>query len=306
LARDSFYQQSKLMLECLPYVFQTNLFALKGGTAINFFIRNMPRLSVDIDLTYLPINERTTALGEIESELKEISKRVKSSLPNSKVAEPKDSNGMIHKLLVSQNGVEIKIETNPVIRSAVHEVEYREPAEKVQDEFEMSFEIPTLSFEDLYGGKICAALDRQHPRDLFDIKYLFDHEGITEKIRKTFIAYLISHKRPLHEVLKPNEIDISRPYQNEFSGMVNENVSLETLLEVRKRLISEINSDLTSNERLFLIGFQNTTPDWSLLDLNIKNLPSVRWKLLNLEKLKANNPKRHTELGNSLREKLNL
>lgn len=185
-------------------------------------------------------------------------------------------------------------------------MEYRELAEKVQDEFELTFEIPTLSFEDLYGGKMCAALDRQHPRDLFDIKYLFDHEGLTEKVRKTFIAYLISHKRPLHEVLKPNEIDISRAYENEFSGMVNEHVPLKTLTDVRKKLISEINSGLTNEERQFLVGFQSTTPDWSLLDVDIQNLPSVRWKLLNLEKLKSNNPKRHSELGAKLREKLNL
>jgi len=64
-----YYQQVVLLLDVLPIVGQETCFALKGGTAINLFVRNLPRLSVDIDLTYLPVQDRTTSLREVGSAL---------------------------------------------------------------------------------------------------------------------------------------------------------------------------------------------------------------------------------------------
>jgi len=60
-----FFRQAELLLQLLPFFSGEDIFALKGGTAINFFIRDLPRLSVDIDLAYLPINDRKKAIGEI-------------------------------------------------------------------------------------------------------------------------------------------------------------------------------------------------------------------------------------------------
>ncbi len=68
----------------------------------------------------------------------------------------------------------------------------------------MEMEIPVLSFADLYGGKICAALDRQHPRDLFDIKLLSEARGLNEEVSQAFVIYLASHNRPMSELLSPN------------------------------------------------------------------------------------------------------
>jgi predicted nucleotidyltransferase component of viral defense system len=58
-----FKTQADLLLRVIPHIEKEKLFALKGGTAINLFVRDMPRLSVDIDLTYLPFDDRKTAVS---------------------------------------------------------------------------------------------------------------------------------------------------------------------------------------------------------------------------------------------------
>ena len=60
-----FFKQVELLLRTLPYIAAEKCFALKGGTAINLFVRDMPRLSVDVDLTYLPVEPREESLGKI-------------------------------------------------------------------------------------------------------------------------------------------------------------------------------------------------------------------------------------------------
>lgn len=57
-------------------------------------------------------------------------------------------------------------------------------------------EANVLAFEDLYGGKLVAALDRQHPRDVFDVKMLYDNEGLTDDLFRTFFVYVVSSGRP--------------------------------------------------------------------------------------------------------------
>lgn len=77
----------------------------------------------------------------------------------------------------------------------------------VEKEFEKFADIKVISIGELFGGKTCAALDRQHPRDLFDVYHLFSGDGITDEIREGFIAALLGHKRPIHEMLNPNFLD---------------------------------------------------------------------------------------------------
>ena len=60
-------RQVQLLVRTLPLVAQEECFALKGGTAINLFYRNLPRLSVDIDLAYLPLADRAQSLAEIDA-----------------------------------------------------------------------------------------------------------------------------------------------------------------------------------------------------------------------------------------------
>ena len=294
------------MLECLPHIFPSPFFALKGGTAINFFVRNMPRLSVDIDLTYLPLNNRQSALEDIRKELENISSKINQNIQGAKAFVKKTNQGITQKVMVCRNGLNVKIEPNFILRETIHPIQNRDICDQVRDQFEFFYEAPILSFEDLYGGKICAALDRQHSRDLFDIKCLFENEGLTNRLRQSFIVYLLSNPRPIHEVLQPNEIDISETFNKEFLGMTRETIPIEELVTARSHLIKSINSTMTEQEKKFLVTFQNVEPDWPLFSIDIKNLPGIKWKLVNLKKLKSQNPSKHSFLSEQLMKKLGL
>ena len=76
---ESYRKQVELLLHVLPYVAEVECFALKGGTAINLFHDNMPRLSVDIDLTYIPIEDRKTALAGITAGLGQLQEALAKS-----------------------------------------------------------------------------------------------------------------------------------------------------------------------------------------------------------------------------------
>ena len=111
----------------------------------------------------------------------------------------------------------IKIEPNLIARGSVFSVEERTLVHKAQELFEKSMKVQSLSFADIYGSKLCAALDRQHPRDLFDVKLLLDNEGITDKTRTAFIVYLISHNPSLSSK-KPFGHSSIRPSSSMFNG----------------------------------------------------------------------------------------
>ena len=69
---DGYRKQVALLIRTMPFVATEKEFALKGGTAINLFVRDMPRLSVDIDLTYLPVADRATSRKAIDAGMKRI------------------------------------------------------------------------------------------------------------------------------------------------------------------------------------------------------------------------------------------
>jgi len=284
--KNQFYQQTELLVAILPFMTKDTNFALHGGTAINFFVRNMPRISVDIDLTYLRIDSRKTMIDVINEQLRIISNRISSSITEVQVEEIFDDEKNIFKLLVRRKNALVKIEPNQVIRGSLFGYEERDICQKAEEVFEKYATARILSFAGLYGSKICAALDRQHPRDIFDIKLLLENEGITEEVRKAFIVYLISHNRPMAELLAPNYKNIKTIYENEFSGMPLIDIRYEDLMEVRKSLVEQINKLLTENERAFLISFKEKKPDWGLLNIQgVQELPAVKWKLANLEKM---------------------
>ncbi len=282
-----FYRQANLVLDILPLIAKFDSFALKGGTAINYFIRDLPRLSVDIDLTYLPIEDRQTTLNSINTILDALSEEIADTISSISIA-PKinKTTQNIERLVIEQSGVTIKIEPNLIIRSSVYPPARMILGSAAGKYFEKSVKIQTLALEDLYGGKICASLDRQHPRDLFDIKLLLDNEGITYKIRTAFIIYLISHNRPMNELLNPTFQDISHQFTAEFRGMTFIPIALDELNHARKKLVTQLLSDLTKNEKQFIISVKSKKPQWDLIDVeHIKDLPAVKWKLLNLEKM---------------------
>lgn len=301
MQNDKYLKQAELLLRILPYVAREEVFALKGGTAINFFWRDFPRLSVDIDLAYTSVESRDISLINISDRLVSIEARIQNGFPQVHITQKKDREKIVG-LIINSSGSVVKIEVNTIIRGSVFPVVNKKLSDKVEKQFELTVSTNTLSFEDLLGGKICAALDRQHPRDLFDIKLLFDKEGLTERIRKAFIVYLISHNRPLVELLNPGIQDIKQVFENEFSGMTTEDVKLSELTDTRTELIKNIKASLTEDEIKFLLSFKNNKPQWDLLGVdNIKDLPGVRYKLLNINRM---NPEKHKQAYEKLRQYL--
>ncbi len=280
-----YYKQVQLLMQVLPFVAKQSCFALKGGTAINLFVREFPRLSVDIDLVYLPMKGRDEALQEISEALDTISTNLQTAFKDMKLTEAYKSKRDSLRLVVARNGVQIKVELSPVLRGTVYEPALMEVCESVEEEFGY-VETPVVALADLYAGKICAALDRQHPRDLFDVKGLLENEGLTDEIRKAFIVYLSSHNRPMAELLRPQYKDISAIYAGEFENMTQTVVPLDELVAVRERLVGLIHVGLTDDEREFLISFKNRKPNWDLLGLDgISQLPAIKWKQINLAKM---------------------
>lgn len=282
-----YYQQVQLLIRILPIIFKKSCFALKGGTAINLFVRDLPRLSVDIDLVYLPFEGRIESLKRIQQALSSIAEDLEKTVTGISIHKAFEDKNDALRLIVSLKGVRIKVELSPVLRGTVFEAELMDVNESVENQFGF-VEIPVVSMEDLYGGKICAALDRQHPRDLFDIRLLLDGEGLTETIRKTALVYIISHPRPISELLNPRLLDVSSIFENEFTGMTSKPVTLESLLDTRNELVKELKSRMTDEEKRFLLSFKSGKPEWDLLGLNnIDRLPAVQWKLINIKKMPA-------------------
>ncbi len=303
--KDVFKRQAGLLIAVVPYLKHGACFALHGGTAINMFYRDMPRLSVDIDLTVTDKGPRRQALETISSGLKAVASAVKKGIPGSVVQELKGADdGLVKKLFVRSGGVSVKIEPNQVIRGTLEQPLEMELCSSAQAEFEKYAAVTAVSFAEVYGSKICAALDRQHPRDLFDIMLLLENEGITEKIRKVFLVFLISHNRPMAELLKPNLKDLRAVYEREFEGMTSISVSHERLSETRNSLIKKINGEMTDKERKFLLSFKNMAPEWELLGTEgAGGMPAVKWKLENLAKMKS---EKHKNSADELKKILGI
>jgi predicted nucleotidyltransferase component of viral defense system len=283
---DLYRRQAGLLVRVLPFVAREDCFALKGGTAINLFLRDMPRLSVDIDLTYLPVAPRSESLAEIDAAMKRIAETARSGSPAEEITEtPPKGEKAVTRLLARGGGAQVKIEVTPVLRGCVYEPELRTVSPAVEDAFGFA-EIKVVSFADLYGGKIVAALDRQHPRDLFDVRDLLANEGIDDALRRAFIVYLLSHNRPMSEVIAPTRKYISREYSRGFQGMTAKPVTLDELTAAREALIASVIGHMPDGHRRFLVSFERGAPDWSLLGLDgVADLPAVRWRQQNLDKL---------------------
>ena len=117
---ERYRRQVELLVRTLPHVAQERCFALKGGTAINLFVRNLPRLSVDIDLTFLPVADRARSLADIEAALRRIAERIEGALPVARVQTGVlKEEGTVNKLFVRERGTRIKIEVTPVLRGCV-------------------------------------------------------------------------------------------------------------------------------------------------------------------------------------------
>jgi predicted nucleotidyltransferase component of viral defense system len=290
-----FTQQLELLVQILPELSTSTVFGLKGGTAINLFVQDLPRLSVDLDLVYLPIQDRETSLQGIHHDLERMNHALqKRGFRVQSVALRGTEYGC--KLIVSQAQKlenRVKLEVSPVLRGTVFETTLREAQPQVIQHFGYA-QVPVVSLPDLYAGKIMAALDRQHPRDLFDISKIFEQDLLSPvffpMLMQALMVYLISHDRPISEVLQPKFKDISNEYQNHFVGMTRVPVALEILLQARLELVQQIQHHLTASHKQFLLSFKALEPRWELLGVDhAPDLPAVKWKMQNLSKMPSKN-----------------
>ncbi|MFH0908204.1 MAG: nucleotidyl transferase AbiEii/AbiGii toxin family protein [bacterium] len=282
---DRYLNQVRLLLRCLPEVARQECFAMKGGTAINLFVRDMPRISVHIDLAYLPLKPRADALAEISGALRSIRKDIQSRVEGCVVNEMV-LGGHAMKLQVNGRDAVVIIEPNLIFRGAVYAPEKRELVPSAQRKCESYVSISTVALADLYGSKICAALDRQHPRDLFDVKLLLDDSGITADIRRAFVVYLAGHPRPMSELLDPRAQDIAGVFRDQFSGMTTDAITLEELIAVQHRLAKQVRAALDENEKAFLLSIKRGEPEWDRLGIpHLQELPALQWKVMNVQKM---------------------
>lgn len=290
----------QLLLAVAPAIFDTPALAMKGGTALNLFLQDMPRLSVDIDVVFVPTDlPREAALRAIGDELAAAQARVEALGFATSLRRSREGNEA--KLFVSGAGVEVKVEINFVFRGTVLPPERRTLVQTAQQLFAISVEVPVLAAPELYGGKLVAALDRQHPRDLFDVQLMMAGGGWSEALLDCFVVYLAGHNRPAHEVLFPNEKPLEAVFESEFVGMTSAPVRLDELVATRRRLMHELPRALLPRHRQFLLSVVRAEPAWDLLPYaHVERLPALQWKLQNLAKLKKNDRKfkqQHDELA---------
>lgn len=286
--RSSVYAQKvELLLRLIPIVMEEEVFAIHGGTAINLFLKDLPRYSVDIDLTYIPLADRQTSLDDINMHLNVIAEKAKKAFKGMHIV----PNFSTCKLLCEYRGKQVKIEVNQTKRGIIGGAIQAIPlSEKAQEEFSLFCEANVVPITQLYGGKIAAALSRQHPRDLFDVKYM---DIPLSECREGLIFCLLGSDRPIHESFAPTLIDQHEALANQFVGMTGTPFSYEEFEETRTKLISDVNNILTDADRRFLISFEYGEPEWDNYEFaHFKDYPSVKWKLLNLQKLADLNPEK--------------
>ncbi len=281
---DIYRKQVSLLVRVLPAVAEQDCFALKGGTAINLFVRDMPRLSVDIDLTYVPVQSRQASLKAINAGMQAIAKAIEAAIPGTQITSSKVE-GAITTLHVRARNAQIKIEVTPVLRGCVHEPRTLRVSPAVEESFGFA-ETQVVSFADLYGGKIVAALDRQHPRDFFDVRDLLANEGIDDVLRNAFVVYLLSHNRPMAEVLAAKRKPLDQEFVRGFQGMTAGEVTIEELVAARETLVETMVRGMPKEHRTFLIGFERGKPNWPSLGLtHVSELPAIKWRQRNLDTL---------------------
>jgi hypothetical protein len=268
----------------MPSVYRIADFAVHGGTAINLFYKDMPRYSVDIDITYIPIEERDKSLQAVNAHLGVLKQAIEKSVPGIRITHKPD----VWKLLCIKDGAAVKIEVNGTKRGLLGITEDKELCGKAQDEFTMSCRARVVSFTQLYGGKIAAALSRQHPRDLFDCKYM--PLDMLSRAKDGLIYALLGSDKPIVESLQPNLIDQRAALEQEFEGMTDLPFSYADYEATRLELILGVNGMLSENDREFLLSFEAGEPQWDKCPAgDLSEHPSVKWKLQNISKLRETN-----------------
>ena len=290
-------QKVELLLRLIPIVMEEGVFAVHGGTAINLFLKNLPRYSVDINLTYIPLSDRNASLDDINLHLQSICNKAKKAFKGMHIV----PNYSTCKLLCEYRGKQVKVEVNQTKRGLVGGDAVTIPlSDKAQEEFGLYCEANIVPLTQLYGGKIAAALSRQHPRDLFDVRHM---DIPLADCREGLIFCLLGSDRPIHESFAPRLIDQREAMVNQFKGMTDIPFTYDKFEATRSKLIADVNQLMNEADKRFLISFELGNPQWEGYEVEyFKGYPSVKWKQLNLEKLAKQNPKKLEEEAKKLEE----
>lgn len=273
----------QLLVDILPALAQEPRFALKGGTAINLFEHDLPRLSVDIDLAWLPVHDYAEDAKLIAEALGRLADALRARPLQLQVQLSAGKGAGVTRLVVSRGRARVQIETTPVMRGTVHPVRNMVVRPRVEEAFGFA-SVQVLNFADLYAGKLAAALSRQHPRDLFDVGLLLEDERADGMLWRTFLVYLSCSPKPAWEMLAPRvPVDFVRTYEAHFKGMTAEPIEAEVLMGIHERLLARVAGWLDEPSCAFLRSIENERPDFVLIGLpHSADLPAVRRKLQNL------------------------
>ncbi|MDE1920782.1 MAG: nucleotidyl transferase AbiEii/AbiGii toxin family protein [Candidatus Omnitrophica bacterium] len=280
-----FHQQVDLVLTILGYMDWDECYAMKGGTALNFFYEQMPRLSIDIDLVYLPVNSREEAIKEMNVSFQKYISMFKKRGFAAQIIGVK-SNNPLGRLYVSNGVASIKIEPNLVIRGALLPPKLKSLSSAVKKTFSQDLKVRCLDYNEIMAGKLAAMLDRQHPRDIFDLLHYYKHHRSLKDFMDCFVVYLLQSSRPFSELLKPRLLDIKEIFKTNFEGMANYPVDLKDLLSCRDKVIKNVQDSLGERRLEFLISVMEEKPKWDLIPFdNLDKLPGIKWKLQNIHSM---------------------
>ena len=286
--KDTFKKQIVLLIDILLEVAKEDSLALHGGTAINLFHLNMPRLSVDIDLTFIPFSDnRNEDLRKIRLSLESVKNRLKRMFPNMRFKDEKRAEEEL-KLLCTKDNTTVKVEVNQINRGLIAEPCTKILCSRAEEELNRFCEIKTVSTGQLWGGKLNAALERQHPRDIFDIKNMLQEIGFTKEIKQGFLFFLLSGKRPIDEVLKPNFINQRVVFDSQFSGMTNQEFTYREFEKIREELVLTVKNSMTDKDKTFLISFAEGNPNWENFDYS--KYPAINMETIKYQKIKIRKP----------------
>jgi predicted nucleotidyltransferase component of viral defense system len=297
----------RLLLAIAPSVFASGRFAMKGGTALNLFVQDMPRLSVDIDVVMVDHGpNRAAALAIISTELAAMKVTLEAKGHHANL--PANAQGDEVKLVVTSDTAQVKVEVNFVFRGCVLPVETKSLVATAQNLFTADVALPVLATPELYGSKLVAAMDRQHPRDIFDVMHMLEHFGWQESFVDCFVVYLAGHNRPVHEVLFATTKPLELAFTREFAGMTRDEVALDALRRAQKELLDQLPRQLKPRHASFLLSLVRAEPQWDLMPFqHLHELPALQWRLQNLTKLQKTNPEKfraqHDELAARMADK---
>ncbi len=267
--------------------------ALKGGTAINLTIFNLPRLSVDIDLDYLKGDSLDEMLEKREIINAVIDKFMLSQgytkSPKTKSAHSLDS-WVYEYTSAGGNKDNIKLEINYSLRSHILGTEERQI---ITGYFSSTYKVKTLAPIEIYAGKINALLTRAAARDLYDVRNMirfgiFD-EADESLLKKCVIFYAVISTKEIDKTFSTKAIDsiTKRKIKTGLLPVIRKRVDFD--LDAEKKNVKEYISDLmvlSKDETEFLNRFENKeyAPELLFDDpeilQRIKNHPMILWKLM--------------------------